>query len=214
MYKRSILRVGVMTGLLLVLAGCGGSDEESPEQVQNLPDLASGAHVVVMSGDSAGNDGYALVAPDGKAFVLLSNDSNKPINVVYKRAEGATTWQRVPSSGSHSLTMRLDISITGTVPQLPMQLQQYHALVSGSVVAFSIAPNGTITTGSSACRLSGSIGAIHGPFRTARLEFSGCGDASGQYRGVVFVDPNAPNAAFRVVVHNAAEIQDFYVYPD
>jgi hypothetical protein len=213
-----------LPALLLALAACSHDDRDPQARIE-LPNLAAGAHAVVVSGDDSASDGTAFVGSKGEAYVALARDSNEASQVVYRRGSGTSAWRRVPQAGGDlQLRGRLDAPQAVAAWAMPTAATAYRARLGELTVAFTLAPDGKLTAGGDGCKLTGKIaGADLAHAARASLAFSGCaangaadgpsdGPIDGDYDGIVYVDPDAPNAAFRFVVDNGSAVRDFYAY--
>lgn len=217
-----------LVGLSLALAGCndgggsGGSTSGSaavaPVTV-TMPALSQGAHALLLAGDSDGSSADAFIGPSGHGFVLVAPDSEQAAAAVYQRSAGSSNWLRTPvGAGSVTLVSQADQLLADLPTPTPASLAgTFQAVFSGADSGgFQISPSGQISAASGAeCQQSGSVqsSADYGGALGVSLNFSGCGQLSGAYNGIVFVDQNAPNAAFRIVAANAMAVLDFYAYP-
>jgi hypothetical protein len=205
------LRRGASFALLpLALIACSQDGHQSDI---TLPALSAGAHTIVVDGDRAAHDGTAFVGGDGAAYVMLGDDSNEAASVVYRRSDGNAAWRRVPQADDDvQLSSTLDEPQSVTAWAMPATATGYRARIGERTAAFTLAPDGKLTASGDGCTLSGTIVAADlGNAARAVLTFSGC-DEDGDYDGIVYVDPDAPNAAFHIVVDNGRAIRDFYAY--
>ncbi|NGY05701.1 hypothetical protein [Solimonas terrae] len=212
-----LARRAVPALLPLVLIACS-QDRHAPAFRTELPALAAGAHAIVVDGDSAAHDGTEFVGSKGAAYVVFADDSNAAANVIYRRRDGASAWQRVPrATGDLQLAGALDAPLTIAAWTMPAAATAYRALLGTAVTSFTLAPDGKLTAAADGCRVGGTIaGADLAAAAEAALNFSGCaasgGPADGDYDGIAYLDPDASNAAFHVVVDNGSAIADFYAY--
>ncbi|MES2489033.1 MAG: hypothetical protein V4607_04510 [Pseudomonadota bacterium] len=194
----------------LMLAACSGHNDAKTFE---LPDFGSGARHVVVSGDTAAN-GLALMGTDGKAYLMLGNDSNAASTVVYRRNSSSARWSRVPETAeSPTLALQLSEADAATAPTLPSTATMLRTSLNNAVVTFTLQPNGDITASGSGCMVSGKISSAVGQAAArVKLRFEQCESITGNYSGVAFVDADAANADIHIVVDNGTAIQDFYVY--
>ncbi|HET8882370.1 MAG TPA: hypothetical protein VFM56_09375 [Solimonas sp.] len=205
------LRRGASFALLpLALIACSHDGHKSDI---TLPVLSAGAHTIVVDGDRAAHDGTAFVGGDGAAYIVLGDDSDAAASVVYRRGGGNATWQRVPrADGDVRITSALDEPQSVAAWAMPATATGYRARIGERTAAFTLASDGTLAASGDGCTLSGTIAAADlGNAARAVLTFSGC-DEDGDYDGIAYVDPDAPNAAFHIVVDNGRAIHDFYAY--
>ncbi len=180
----------------------------------SVPDFAAGAHAVRMSGDSAGNDGAVFTAANGAAYMVLGNDSNVATAVVYRRDGAGSSWRRVPAAAEPTtLGTQLDDVLSLTPLSLPASDTMYRAWLGGAVRTFTLSPKGDVLGNQNGCWIIGRLAtsALTGTLH-ADLRLFGCGQ-DGHYVGVAYVDPEAPNAVFRVVADDGNGILDFFVSP-
>ncbi|MGH8505928.1 MAG: hypothetical protein ACRETM_08180 [Stenotrophobium sp.] len=196
----------------LCLAGCHGSIQQSTSST-TLPALTAGAHDLVLGGDPDASQGTAFIGDAGDSYVVLGSDSNAPAVVVYKRETAAQGWQRIPAAATPlQLQTRLDEVLP--VVALPALAGSYHALIGDSLVSFTLDGAGAISSSGNGCTLSGQVQTGEPLARALRVsgQISACGGADGHYQGILFADPDAPNAAFRLVVDDGEAVRDFYVF--
>lgn len=202
----------------IMLAACAATGligNASPK----LPALAVGAHALIVNGD-AGNArvGTAFVGSNGAAYVALGDESDRAMRVVYRRSDGAQPWQRAPMQGDDIvLTTALDEALPVTAWVQPKAATRYETRIGERTLTFTLTREGRLVAGDEPCKLSGAIGAADlANAARVSLTLSGCaasdGAARGAYSGIAYVDPEAPNAAFRVIVDNGTDVQDFYTY--
>ncbi len=194
----------------LMLAACSGRHDAKTFE---LPDLGSGARRVVISGDTA-TDGLALIGTDGKAYLMLGNDSNAASTVVYRRGSAHARWSRVPElAESPTYALQLNEADGAAAPTLPSTATTLRTSLNDTVVTFTLQPNGNIVASGSGCQVSGKLNSTVGqPAAKLTLHFDQCGAIAGTYSGVAFVDTDAANADVHIVVDNGTAIQDFYAY--
>ncbi|PTU30248.1 hypothetical protein [Stenotrophobium rhamnosiphilum] len=194
----------------LLLAACSGHNDAKTFE---LPDFGSGARHVVVSGDTASN-GLALIGADGKAYLMLGNDSNAASTVVYRRSSSNARWGRVPeTTESPILAVQLNEADAATAPTLPSTATTLRTSLNDAVVTFILQPTGNIVASASGCQVSGKLNSAVGqPAARVKLRFEQCGPITGNYNGVAFVDADAANADIHIVVDNGTAIQDFYAY--
>lgn len=205
------MRLRILIPLLgLVLTACSSHHDA---QTFALPEMGSGARRVVISGDSA-TDGLALIATDGRAYLMLGNDSNAPATVVYRRDAGNSRWSRVPAIAENpTYAIKLNEADAATAPTLPSAATTFRTSLNDTVVTFTLQPDGNIVASGAGCQLSGKLSSVAGqPAAGVTLNFKQCGTISGDYSGVAFVDADAANANMHFVVDNGTAIQDFYAY--
>lgn len=205
------MRLSILIPLAsLMLAACGSHNDGKAFE---LPDFGSGARHVVVSGDTAAN-GLALMGTDGKAYLMLGNDSNAASTVVYRRNSSNARWSRVPeTTESPTLAVQLNEADAATSPTLPSTATTLRTALNDSVVTFTLQPNGNIVASGSGCQISGKLNdAVGQPAARVKLRFEQCGSIAGNYSGVAFVDADAANADVHIVVDNGKTIQDFYAY--
>jgi len=195
----------------VVLAGCG--TPPVPGAKLELPPLAAGVHALRLEGDPVGASGLAFVAADGRAYLQLAPESDSPSTVVYQRPTANAPWQRQPVA-TQPLTLSLAVDEVRANLAEPAWAGDYRSLVGSEVADYAIDSDGRITPGATACQLSGALqpAEAFGEARGLRLRLSGCATANGNYRGAILPDPDAKNARFRVVLHEAGNILDLYAY--
>lgn len=112
-----------------------------------------------------------------------------------------------------TLVTQLDEALPLTALTLPASATTYRASLGGVVRTLTLSPEGVVDARQNGCVVSGQLGpaAITGAL-LVRLHLGGCG-GDGDYSGVAYADPDAPNAAFRVVVDNGSSILDFFAFP-
>lgn len=211
----------IVVGAALLLAACQSADTQKTATRITLPQLAAGTHDLVVSGDPDASQGPAFIGNSGGGYIALDTDSNQPAAVVYERSSSGDGWQRVPASASSSsrslhIETQLDDLMPVTNPPVSSTLEgAYQALIDGSVAAFSISASGKIaSTDSSACQLNGQVLQKQTLASALRVtaQLVDCGKSNGDYHGVLFVDPDAANAAFRVIGNNGSAIFDFFAF--
>ncbi|HWU67424.1 MAG TPA: hypothetical protein VN046_01000 [Stenotrophobium sp.] len=196
----------------LCLAGCHGGTQQSGVGA-SVPALSAGTHDLVLGGDSGASQGTAFIGDSGGGYIVLGSDSNAPASVVYKRGSAAQGWQRVPAAATApQLQTRLDEVLPAAA--LPVLAGQYHTLIGDRLVSFTLDGAGVITSSGNDCMLSGQVQTGQPLASALRVsgQISACGGADGQYQGVLFADPDASNAAFRLVVDDGSAVRDFYVF--
>lgn len=210
-------RRALLALLPIMLIACS-HDKHDAKLRTELPTLTAGAHAIVIDGDSAAHDGTAFFGSDGKAYAVFTDDSNAAASVVYRRRSASSAWQRVPAATTDlQLSGKLDAPITIDAWTAPAAASSFRALLGSMTISFTLAPDGKLTTSTEGCQLSGKIGSADlANAASAVLRFNGCaangGPADGDYDGIAYVDPEAPNAAFHVVADNGSTISDFYAY--
>ena len=209
-------RVALLALLPLAFAAC--NDDHGTKVKIDVPTLAAGAHTVVIGGDDHVRDGTAFIGGEGAAYVAMADDSNQASTVVYRRDKSSAAWRRVPRAADDlTLGGQLDEAQTIAAWAPPASATTYRVRIGEITSAVTLAPDGKLTANADGCKLSGKIVmADLGNAASAALTFKGCGsgdgEADGDYDGIAYVDPEAPNAAFRVIVDNGSGIRDFYAY--
>lgn len=207
-------------GACLVLAACDGVTDRvaapSQDSGTELPAFQTGSYSVVLDGDGEARFGDAFIADDGRGFVLLSADSDEGTRVAYRRAADQSGWRRVPSSEAPPrLQRRLQREALVEAHPDPMALAgAVRAVLGETVLAFELAGDGSVVSAGTGCTAEGALapGQQLGAAIGAELSFSGCGTADGSYNGIAWVDGDAPNAAFRLVLADGERLRDFYAF--
>lgn len=213
-----VLRCSALLALLpFALLACKHDSHDSGPRSE-LPTLTAGAHALVIDGDEAAHDGTVFVGSTGAAYAVFTDDSNVAASVVYRRDDNASAWRRVPRATSDlQLGSRLDVPLTVAAWNAPAAATDYRALLGDTAIHFTLAPDDKLTASAAGCRLTGTIAGVDlANAASAALNFTGCAangePGDGDYDGIAYVDPEAPNAAFHVVVDDGSAIRDFYVY--
>lgn len=207
-----------LAALALALAGCGsegGYHDDGP--TITVDDLSTGAYTVSTSDANAPTIGtYYSGASGGRLLVL--NDAADKVTNLYRRKDSGSPWIAVPTPGS-DVTVKLlrstaQVSKTLAVADI---IGSYAARVGSTVVAkFSVAANGSLTAGDTACKLSGTASSGHMPNTLdLKLDASGCGSTlPASSSGVIAVDSNYAPAAFRLLTDHDTTLVDLWVYPE
>jgi len=217
MQAKSLCLLGCLSVALTACDGGGGTANKQAGLSVQTPPLAQGAQAVVMAGDGLGGSGMAFTGPSGQGFMFLASDSQQPAAVVYQRASADAGWSRAPETGAPSaLTMQFQESMPNLpTPTLASLAGRYQSSFNGADSSgFQVNDGGQIQAQSgNGCQLSGTVrSSDYGGALGVDLNFSGCSQLAGAYSGIVFVDPNAPNAAFRIVAANGSSVLDFYAF--
>ena len=198
-------------GVVAGLVACGNGDNHDPALTSSTPQLSPGAYQVSVGGDTVAT-GEAFLGASG-GYVLLSNDGDAAFSVAYvTSADGA---RRVPSSAGTSLTYARKASFELTPISVTAMAGDYQAWLAGQTVKLTIATDGRISAGASACALTGQLDdrTTYGHAVAATIDVSHCrGVSEGRYRGLLYATANLQPAAFRLVAENRVELIDLLAY--
>jgi hypothetical protein len=195
-----------------ITAGCGGSDSTDPTLTSRLPTLAEGAYEVSVSGDSLAT-GLAFQAADGRHWLLLSTDGEAAATVAYIGTSAGA--RRVPLGDGRTISFDLQAAAS-LAPLTPATWAgRYDAWIAGQPASFTVGADGSITAGTTPCRLSGRLG-VGGPVGgapSATLDVTGCiGIASGSYNALAWAADSIRPAAIRMVGENGQTVIDLLAY--
>lgn len=207
MASRMVLLAGV-----IALTGCGGGSS-SPAPSSFVPATPPGAALATVKGDTA-SVGTTFFNVAGQGFVLLSADGEAPVTVMHLAS--SASGRRVPGSAGF-VTLSYDRITAQTL--LPVTASTvagtFQAMAGGQPARIAVAADGTITPGTTDCKLSGKIdlAASFGGAQAVTLLASGCGAAaSGTFNGVVFASADTAPAAWQLVAENGISVLDFLAY--
>lgn len=202
--------------LALSLVACDDDKAREPGSAASLPALSAGSFQLLMGGDSAGQSATAFVADGGDGYLVLQADSDEPAAVIYRRSKGSGDWRRVPAASSMlSLTTLHGEALTLQSPPSPDALAgNYRASIAARAVAIVLAEDGRLSGEASGCRFGGAVDSAKtlGNAATVKATLTDCGEASGSYGGIAWVDVEAPNAALRMVLDDGRRVQDFFLF--
>ncbi|AXQ27177.1 hypothetical protein D0B54_00050 [Solimonas sp. K1W22B-7] len=210
------MRRRLALGLLAALALAGCDDDKGPADngpKVELPAMSPGAHALRLTGDAAGVSGWGFMADDGRGFVQLAPQSDAPSTVVFTRAGRGKAWRRVPAATAPQ-TLAAALDEPQAAAAAPVLAGSYDALLGGAPARFTVAADGALSAASGECTLSGRLdpGKAYAGAFPVQASVAGCAALAGSYRGLAFADPDAKNARFRVVLHDAGKIIDFYAF--
>jgi hypothetical protein len=211
----------------LVLAACSGSHNDSSADTSTTStddgtssvstssaSLESGTYTVDLGDESSPSVAQYFAASDGTRLLII-NDSSDAASVVYK-ATASGVWTRVPASGnSISTTFLSTQSLSLSTFTLSDVAGSYATRVDGSTVSFTLASDGTITAGSSSCKITGSMGdtMVQG-VRKLTLVTSGCSTLPSTATGVAILDGNYAPIKLRFVADNGSTLIDLWAQTD
>jgi len=207
----------------LFLGACGGGNHDTP--ATNTPtetakptvavdDLGTGSFVVSVGDANAPAVGKYYGAADGTRLLVLS-DSEDHATQSYRRAAGGA-WVAVPGTDKD---VQVHFLRSNALPDLSLSLaalaKHYRVMVAAGVSAdFTLMADGTITPGTTSCKLSGKVsaGALPNTMKLS-LATTGCALPSSA-TGVIAFDGDYAPAAFRMLADDGAQIVDLWAYPE
>jgi len=220
----------------LLLAACGGGSSNGFLPVTTSPtattpttpatgagatpkvsvdDLATGSYVVSTGDASAPTVGKYYAAADGSRLLVFGDSDDRARQTYRRDADGA--WVGVPAADKDvTVTLLQSNALADAGVDLAKLAGHYRVQTTTGVVAdFSVAADGAITAGSSACKLSGKLTAGVLP-NTLKLGLAATSDACGGLpaaaSGVLAVDADYAPAKFRLLAYNASQLVDLWAY--
>ncbi|MDM0036090.1 hypothetical protein QTI33_28410 [Variovorax sp. J22P271] len=183
----------------------------------SVDDLATGSYVVSSGDASAPTVGKYYAAADGSRL-LVFGDSDDRARQSYRREAGGA-WVGVPTADKDvSVTLLQSNAVAAAGVELAQLAGHYRVQTSAGVMAdFSVAADGAITAGSSACKLSGKLSPGVLP-NTLKLGLAAsteaCGGLPAAATGVLAVDTDYAPAKFRLLADNGSQLVDLWAYAD
>ena len=221
---------------VLLLAACGGGGSNggflpaasAPASTTPAPgagatpkvsvdDLATGSYVVSSGDAGAPTVGKYYAAADGSRLLVFGDSDDRARQSFRRDAGGA--WVGVPASDKDvTVTLLQSNALAAAGVDLAPLAGHYRVQTSAGVMAdFSVAADGAITAGSSACKLSGKLSAGVLP-NTLKLGLAAgtqaCGGLPAAATGVLAVDTDYAPAKFRLLADNGSQLVDLWAYAD
>ncbi|MGJ7511350.1 hypothetical protein [Variovorax sp. GT1P44] len=207
----------------LLLTACGGGGNGTavlpvtpPAAIKPtvaVDDLATGSYVVSTGDANAPTVGKYYAAADGSRLLVIA-DSDDHAKQTYRRDAGGA-WVGVPAADKD---VRVTLIQSSTQPDTGASIAKaaghYRVQAAAGVTAdFSVAADGTIVPGSSACKLSGKVspGTLPNTLRLS-LATSACGTLPASSSGVIALDSDYAPASFRMVTDDGAQLVDLWAY--
>lgn len=217
--NRHLLCAGTAAAVAAIaLTACGGDSDTppvAPAATVTVDDAPSGAYVVSVGAEDALVVGKYYAAADGSRLVVLQN-ANDQATQLYRRASAGSAWSAVPpTTGNVTVSLATRAAVTPASPSAAALAGAWRVPVDGGTAAFTLGADGTLTAGSTACKLSGTVsaGTLPGTLKLA-LSTAGCGALPVTARGVLVVDTDFAPAAFRLVADNGQQAVDLWAYAD
>ncbi|MDM0027528.1 hypothetical protein [Variovorax saccharolyticus] len=219
----------------LLLAACGGGGSggsgflpgattppatttPTPAPKVSVDDLAAGSYVVSTGDAGAPTVGKYYAAADGSRL-LVFGDSDDRAKQSYRRDAGGA-WVGVPASDkdvSVTLLQSHGLADAGVVDLAKLAGRYRTQTTAGVVADFSVAADGAIVAGSSACKLSGKLSAGVLP-NTLKLGLSAstdtCGGLPASASGVLAADTDYAPARFRLLADDGTRLVDLWAYSE
>jgi len=214
--NRHLLRAGA-AAVVLVLAACG-SDDDSPAATAptlKVDDATTGAYTVSVDTANGLVVGKYLAGDDGSRLLALQGDDDR-VTRLYRRASANAAWTAVPAADAPTtVTLATRAAVALAAPTAAALAGKYRVAIDGGTADFTLGADGTLTAGTSTCKLSGttSAGTLPGSLKVT-LATSGCGALPASATGVLMPDADFAPAAFRLVADNGAVALDLWAYAD
>lgn len=203
-----------VSATVFALLGCGGSTSNiaadiTPAPTAAVPTMAAGAMLATVAGDSA-TVGSTFVNATGNGFIALSQDGDAATSALY--VVNGTKARRVPAISSFT-TLGFDRTEAATLTPLSASAAagSYDSIVGDVPASFTVGSDGSISAGSSSCKLSGKIdfGNSYGGAFAVTLTLVNCGSASSAtYNGIVLASPSNAPAAWQAIAENGSSVID------
>lgn len=193
---------------MLALGGCGSSS--APKDT--MAPLADGAYQVSIEGDAPVTG--AAFFTGGKGYVVLSDDGDAAASVLYSVGEFGIVRRVPPSADHHRVEFALQRPLALDAASLAGLAASYQTWLADQKVEFSVSANGTISAGSTPCKLSGNLAAVAGSASlSVTLIATDCGSVgAGRYTGLLYASDALKPAAFRIVAENGSALVDVLAY--
>jgi len=203
----------------LGLAACGSNDDAPATPATTSPtvtvsNLDAGTYAVALGDETAPTVGQYYAATDGTRYLVVDGDDAKA-SALYKGAPDGS-WKRVPAATTDT---KISFLSSTSAPLKTLDVAalagSYVVQVAGSPAAFSLSADGKISAGSTACKLSGTLGneLVQGA-RKLTLATSGCSGLAASLQGLAVADREYAPVALRFVLDDGSQLAELWAYAE
>ncbi|WP_341677556.1 hypothetical protein [Niveibacterium sp. SC-1] len=208
----------------LGLAACGSNDDApaatpvAPAPTVTVSALEAGSWSVSLGEETAPVVGQYYAASDGTRTLVVDGDDARA-SALYKGAADGS-WKRVPAATAdtklsflHSAS--LPLKTLDTAALAGSYVVQVTGTGSPAAAAFSLAADGKISAGNSACKLSGTLGNELVPgVRKLSLTTSACSGLPASLQGIAVADREYAPVVLRFVLDDGSQLAELWAYAE